>query len=96
LSFDYVGVIFGKGLVYNGGWSGNRKFSGNNVVKRAPEQEFVNLVKQTYRVLLTRGMKGRYVFFEGDATRDFFRSRLKTEMASVVGKAQDSNPRVRG
>jgi uncharacterized protein len=24
--FDYVGVIFGRDLVYNGGWSGHRKF----------------------------------------------------------------------
>jgi DUF2075 family protein len=72
--FDYVGVIFGKDLVYNGGWSGNRKVSHDNVVKRAKEV-FVNLVKQTYRVPLT----GCYVFFEDDATRDFFLSRITTK-----------------
>jgi hypothetical protein len=43
-------------------------------VKKAPEDEFVNLVKQTYRVLLTRGMKGCYVYFEDAATREFFLS----------------------
>jgi DUF2075 family protein len=54
------------------------------VVKKAPEEEFVNLVKQTYRVLLTRGMKGCYVHFEDAATREFFLSRTKAERASAV------------
>lgn len=54
--FDYVGVIFGRGLVYGGGWRGHRKASQDTVVKKAREEAFVNLVKQTYLVLLTRGM----------------------------------------
>lgn len=70
--FDYVGVIFGRDLVYNGEWRGDRKASQDPVVKKAREEEFVNLVKQTYRVLLTRGMKGCYVFFEDAATQGYF------------------------
>jgi DUF2075 family protein len=70
--FDYVGVIFGRDLVYDAGWRGNRKISHDSVVKKASEAGFVNLVKQTYRVLLTRGMKGCYVYFEDAATREFF------------------------
>ena len=58
-----------------------RKISHDSVVKKAPEGEFVNLVKQTYRVLLTRGMKGCYVYFEDAATREFFLSR----MSAVIG-----------
>ena len=73
--FDYVGVIFGKDLVYDAGWRGDRKISQDSVVKKAAEEEFVNLVKQTYRVLFTRGMKGCYVYFEDEATKDFFRGR---------------------
>jgi uncharacterized protein len=53
-------------------------------VKKAREKEFLNLVKQTYRVLLTRGMKGCYVYFEDAATREFFLSRMKAERASAV------------
>jgi DUF2075 family protein len=34
------------------------------------------LVKNTYRVLLTRGMKGCYVYFMDDETRKFFESRI--------------------
>jgi uncharacterized protein len=81
--FDYVGVIFGNDLVFEGGWRGNRKISHDSVVKKAPEEEFVNLVKQTYRVLLTRGMKGCYVYFEDAATREFFLSRMKAERANA-------------
>jgi DUF2075 family protein len=77
--FDYVGVIFGEDLVYSNGWIGNRKLSEDSVVKKAPEAEFVSLVKNTYRVLLTRGMKGCYVFFEDSKTRDFFLSQIKSE-----------------
>src|SRR5208337_3626431 len=82
--FDYVGVIFGKDLTYHGGWCGDRKVSHDSVVKKAPEEEFVHLVKQTYRVLLTRGMKGCYVYFEDAATKDFFVSRMNAERASAV------------
>jgi len=81
---DYVGVIFGKDLVYKGGWSGNRKVSHYNVAKRAPEEEFVNLIKQSYRVLLTRGMKGCYAFFEDVGATEFFLCRVKAEGASAV------------
>ena len=55
--------------------------------EEAPETEFVNLVKQTYRVLLTRGMKGCYVYFDDAATRAFLLSRMKAERASAVIEA---------
>jgi DUF2075 family protein len=80
--FDYVGVIFGRDLVYDAGWRGNRKISHDAVVKKASEEEFVNLVKQTYRVLLTRGIKGCYVYFEDAATREFFLDLMKAETTS--------------
>jgi DUF2075 family protein len=81
--FDYVGVIFGTDLVYRHGkgWVGDRKQSFDNVVKRSGDQ-FVDLVKNTYRVLLTRGMKGCYVCFLDKETEDFFRSR--TEIISSI------------
>jgi uncharacterized protein len=81
--FDYVDVIFGRDLIYDAGWRGNRKAPHDCVVKKAREEEFANLVKQTYRVLLTRGMKGCYVYFEDAATREFFLSRMKAESAGA-------------
>ena len=75
--FDYVGVIFGQDLVYDNGWRGNRKVSQDAVVKKAPEVEFIHLVRQTYRVLLTRGMKGCYVYFIDKNSDRLFRSRME-------------------
>jgi len=77
--FDYVGVIFGKDLVFDpreGKWRGIRQNSSDSVVKRSKDQ-FAELVKNTYRVLLSRGMKGCYVYFMDDDTRNFFRSRME-------------------
>jgi len=77
--FDYVGVIFGKDLVYDfekQKWEGNKKESHDYVVKRSKDQ-FLDLVKNTYRVLLTRGMKGCYVYFMDKETESFFKSRME-------------------
>jgi len=78
--FDYVGVIFGLDLRYSPGsgeWVADKAQSYDSVVKRSKEQ-FEQLVKNTYRILLTRGLKGCYVYFIDDATRAFFQSRIKT------------------
>ena len=77
---DYVGVIWGKDLRYDldrQEWVGDKKQSADSVVKRSKEQ-FVDLVKNTYRVLLSRGLKGCYVFFMDRDTERFVRSRMET------------------
>lgn len=76
--FDYVGIIFGKDLVYrfDKGWTGHPEESKDTVVKRSKAQ-FLELVKNTYRVLLSRGMKGCYVYFMDKETENYFRSRLE-------------------
>ena len=43
----------------------------------SPTQEFTDFVKSTYRVLLTRGLRGCYVYFMDAPTRDFFLSRIE-------------------
>lgn len=75
--FDYVGVIFGKDLVYrkDKGWVGQKDESHDAMVKRSKEQ-FADFIKNAYRVLLTRGIKGCYVYFMDDETRQFFESRI--------------------
>jgi hypothetical protein len=63
--FDYAGVIFGPDLIYSpdaGTWKGDKTVSYDKVVKRSGDR-FEQMVKNTYRVLLTRGMKGCYVHF---------------------------------
>ena len=76
--FDYVGVIFGDDLVYRHGqgWTGIKEHSEDVTVKRAKDK-YLDLVKNTYRVLLTRGMKGCYVYFMDRETRDFVLSRTE-------------------
>lgn len=76
--FDYVGIIFGRDLLYRHGegWSGDSGASHDTVVKRSKDK-FGDLVKNTYRVLLTRGLKGCYVYFIDKETELFFRSRTE-------------------
>jgi DUF2075 family protein len=45
-------------------------------VKRAREN-FTAMVKNTYRVLLSRGIKGCYVYFMDKETERFVRSRME-------------------
>jgi len=77
--FDYVGVIFGPDLIYEpeaADWKGDKAKSFDTVVKRSRDR-FTQMVKNTYRVLLTRGMKGCYVHFMDRNTENLFRSRLE-------------------
>jgi uncharacterized protein len=76
--FDYVGVIFGPDLVYRHciGWVGDKTKSFDTVVKRSGDH-FVDLVKNTYRVLLTRGIRGCFVYFMDKETEQLFRSRTE-------------------
>jgi hypothetical protein len=88
---DYVGVIWGQDLVYRFDqqqWVGDKKKSCDNVVKRSKEQ-FVELVKNTYRVLLSRGMKGCYVHFLDKETEQFVRSRMEIPTAATLPRAAE-------
>jgi DUF2075 family protein len=77
--FDYVGVIIGNDLTYDfdtQSWKGIPENSADTVVKRSKDQ-FLQLTKNTYRVLLSRGMKGCYVYFLDKETEKFFKTRLE-------------------
>lgn len=79
--FDYIGVIFGKDLAFNFDlqkWEGRFEYSHDTVVKKA-KKSFIDFVKNTYRVLLTRGMKGCYVYFMDKDTERFVKSRIEQE-----------------
>lgn len=76
--FDYVGVIIGKDLVYNfntNQWEAHPENSYDKSAKRNKER-FIDLVKNAYRILLSRAMKGCYVYFLDKETEKFFRSRI--------------------
>jgi hypothetical protein len=82
--FDYVGVIFGLDLRYDfdhQSWVGDPNHSFDTPVKRSKER-FADLVKNTYRVLLSRGLKGCYVHFMDRDTERFVRSRMRVDPTS--------------
>ena len=77
--FDYIGVIFGSDLIFNpvtGKWDGNPKASYDKKVKPS-KSDFVRYVKNAYRVLMTRGMRGCFVCFLNRDSENFVRSRLE-------------------
>lgn len=89
LEMDYVGVIVGKDLVVRDGNvvvdSSARARSDSSVkglkklAKENPEEaarKAALIIKNTYRTLMTRGMKGCYVYFVDQETRDYFKGLL--------------------
>lgn len=79
LEFDYCGVIMGNDLVWRDGWVATKGASHDPSVMRSrnsPER-LLTLLEQTYRVLLTRGMEGTFVYSTDYETREFLKSLLK-------------------
>lgn len=89
LEVDYIGVIVGEDLIVRNGQiitdASKRASSDGSVkgykrmLKENPTQakEMINLViKNTYRTLMTRGMKGCYVYFVDEETRLYFKNAI--------------------
>jgi len=73
--YDWAGTIFGDDLVIRDGkWFARSGFSYDRKVKGAEAPEFDRLVRNTYKVLLTRGMQGVCVYSKDDETNDFLRN----------------------
>lgn len=82
LEFEYVGVFIGKDLTYDvnkkkfvANWKRYFDSSGKKGFSNDP-QELVPLLKNIYKTLLTRGMKGCYVFVEDKGLREHMRKSL--------------------
>jgi DUF2075 family protein len=77
--FDYIGVIIGNDLTYNSKTkelTANIKATCDPTLRKYPAS-FENHIRNIYRTLLTRGMKGCYVFFTDKETEAHFRSRIE-------------------
>lgn len=71
--YDYAGVIFGEDLVWrDNAWVANPKASRDAAIIAA--DNFDNLVRNVYKVLLTRGMRGAGVFSVDRRTNEFLRT----------------------
>ncbi len=90
LEFDYVGVIIGDDIRYENGHiitdftkraKTDQSLKGiKKLYKENPEeakQRADEIIKNTYRTLLTRGMKGCYVYCTDDALREYLRERVE-------------------
>ncbi|MFA5792707.1 MAG: DUF2075 domain-containing protein [Candidatus Gracilibacteria bacterium] len=89
LEMDYVGVIVGPDLIVRNGKiitdpskraktdssiKGYKKLSKEN--PRLAKKKTDLIIKNTYRTLATRGMKGCYVYFTDKETEEYFRGRI--------------------
>jgi DUF2075 family protein len=91
LEVDYIGVIMGPDLVIrNGQWicqpqaraSSDKSIHGlKSLLKTNPEcgnQMAELIIKNTYRTLMTRGMKGCYVWSSDEETLEWMRGQVQT------------------
>ena len=90
LEFDYIGVIIGTDLRYENGkiitdLSKNAKSDKTALVhtkalyKKDPAKAEViadKIIKNTYKVLMTRGLKGCYVYCEDKQLADYIKSKI--------------------
>lgn len=68
--YDYAGVIFGDDLVWRENrWVAQPAKSHDTQVKRGSPEEFDQAVRNTYKVLLTRGMRGATVYSTDSETQ---------------------------
>jgi len=89
LEMDYVGVIIGPDLLVRNGKiltdpskrassdasiKGYKSLMQVRPVETAAQVE--TIIKNTYRTLMTRGMKGCYIYSQDKETRDFFKSMI--------------------
>ncbi len=86
LEVDYVGVIVGSDFVIRSGKvvtqpgkraKTDKSLSGYKKLRTSYQEVADNkadlIIKNTYRTLMTRGMKGCYVYFTDEETRDWFK-----------------------
>ncbi len=76
--YDWNGVILGPDLVWrDGGWIASRAASRDpdlRSLKKVSDHEFGRLVRNVYKVLLTRGMIGTVIYSTDPETRALLRS----------------------
>jgi DUF2075 family protein len=97
LEVDYIGVIVGPDLIVRDGrvqtvpsardhfdktLRGYKTRAKTNPKNAAAEADLI--IKNTYRTLMTRGMKGCYVYCSDEETAGYFRDRLSPGALAAV------------
>lgn len=84
LEVEYAGVIIGKDLTYNKE-TGKIEFHKEMIarsdsasgIRTADAALAEKLIRNTYKVLLTRGVKGTFIYAEDDALREYLKQLIK-------------------
>ncbi|HAE45237.1 MAG TPA: hypothetical protein DCG37_06560 [Lachnospiraceae bacterium] len=82
LDMNYCGVIIGKDLQYHDGHllycqDQIARSDKNSGIRRADPKTASRLIRNTYYVLLTRGMLGTYVYCEDEGLREYLKTMLR-------------------
>lgn len=73
--YDWNAVIFGPDLVWRSGkWIGDRSGSRDPAMRGITPEQFQILVKNTYKVLLTRGLVGTILYSVDKETQEHFKT----------------------
>lgn len=90
VDLDYCGVIIGKDIVYR---NGKIKFdktqhprTDRSGIRTASDEEAERLIKNTYYVLLTRGILGTYVYCEDPALNEYLKTLKRTDQGENYGE----------
>jgi DUF2075 family protein len=81
--FDYIGVIWGNDLrLMDKKMVAEPKASYDNLIKNKnrEDEDIGKLLRNTYRVLLSRGMVGCYIYFLDEETKNHFMKNLKISL----------------
>ena len=85
LEFDYVGIIVGddlkldkENLEYYTEWDDYKDSMGKRNMKENLDR-LNKYVRNIYKILMSRGMKGCYVYFQNKEVEDYFRSRIDSK-----------------
>lgn len=81
VDLDYCGVIIGKDITYENGEIVFHKEAHPKSdlagIRNASDADAKTWIENTYYVLLTRGIRGTYVYCEDDALREYLKSKIK-------------------
>lgn len=82
VDMSYAGVIIGKDVKYRDGHlvfdkSENAKTDSASGIRNLDDETAARLIRNTYKVLLTRGMYGTYVFCEDKELGEYIKSLIK-------------------
>ena len=98
LEFDYVGVIIGGDIRYENGKiitdytkraKTDQSLKGINKITKEQGQEVANqiaakIIKNTYRTLMTRGMKGCYIYCIDKKLQHYFKRKVEGDKNEII------------